>query len=153
MSQYFEQALVAKLQSITTLTTIVGKNSSGQPAMFKAINPQTYDFGANGPALTYSVPTKSKGQVIAGGDSTANARIQLDIWAYTQSAVKQSLKAIYDSINGVPGVWGDGSCVIMAVVHQNDTDADEPPKAGTDQVLYHSLSEYMVQYRLASGVG
>lgn len=152
--QFFEQALVAQLSGITALTSILGVQADGtQTAIFKTAIPMTYDFGANGPALTYMVPTKPKGQVLAGGDSTARARIQLDVWAYSVAAPKQAMAAIYDAINGVPGTWGDGSCVIMSVVHQGDTDSDESPKAGTDQWLYHSLSEYMVQYRLSLGGG
>jgi hypothetical protein len=152
--QLFEQALVAELNSISALTSILGTIRGGTtPGIFKTGYPQTYDLETSGPALTYSVPTKPKGQVLAGSNATATARVQLDIWAYSESAVKQAMAAIYSAINGPPGTWGNGTCIIMAVVHQGDTDSDEPPKAGSDQWLYHSFSEYMVQYRLTAGGG
>ncbi len=142
MSQFFEQAFDAKLNAITALTDIVGT------AIYVSSLPQTHDLGADGPAVSYFVPTKPRGHVLTGSDGTATARVQVDAWAYDEGDVKQSLEAIRKSIDGIPGIWGDGTCTIVSVVSQGDLDADEPPKSGSDQWLYHSLSEYMVMYRV-----
>ncbi len=132
----------AKLLSIADLTAIVGSS------IYTQALPQTHDLGADGPALCYSVPTKPRGHVLTGSDGTATARVQLDAWGYTESDVKLSLEAIRNSIDGIPGVWGDGSCVIVWVVSQGDIDADESPQAGSDQWLYHTITEYAVMYRV-----
>lgn len=141
--QYFEQALVAELQSIYELVEIVGN------AIYVAAVPQTWDFGRNGPALTFIVPTKDRGHVLTGSDGTATARVQIDMWGYSEAAVKTGIEAVRNGIDGTPGTWGDGTCQIISVVQQEDTDMDEPPKAGSDQVLYRTMSEYVVRYRVS----
>jgi len=154
MAQLFEQALVAELSGIAALTAILGVQADGtQPAIFKSGVPEKWQYSTSGAALTYFVPAKPKGQVLVSGDGTAAARVQFDVWSFTGSDTKEAVAAIYDAINGVPGVWGDGSCTIMSVVHQGDSDMDEPPKAGSDQWLYRTTSEYRIQYRLSAGGG
>ena len=141
-SQYFEQALDAKLNAISALTAIVGSS------MYVAALPETHDLGGDGPAFTYMVPTKPRGHVLTGSDGTATARVQFDAWGYTESSVKMMVEAVRNSIDGPPGVWGNGTCEIVTVISQGDIDADEEPKAGTDQWLYHTISEYSIMYRV-----
>lgn len=144
MSQLFEQALVARLLAIPGLMGLLGTQ-----AVVKTGYPETWDLGVKGPVLTYSVPTKPRGQVLSGSSGVAVARVQIDAWAYSVSAPKLILEAIFNGINGVPGVWGDGTCVILSCVQSDEMDLDEPPKTGSDQWLYHSFCEYMIKYRVA----
>ena len=74
--------------------------------------------------------------------------MQLDAWGYSEGSVKQIAEAVRNGIDGIPGVWGNGTCIIVSVVSQGDSDADEQPKAGTDQWLYHTICEYAVMYRV-----
>ena len=144
--QQFEQALVAKLATLGDLTAIVGTS------IFKSFVPQTHDLQRNGPALTYMLPTKVQGHSLVGSNGTAVARVQMDMWGLgdsQQGAVKFGIEAIRSEMDGPPTVWGDGSCVIMSVVQQTDGDLDEEPEAGSDQVLYHSMTEYAVKYRVS----
>ncbi len=139
--QYFEQALEAKLLSVTNLATLCSDS------IYTQALPQTHDLRVDGPALSYSVPTKPYGHVLTGSDRTATARVQFDAWSYSYGTAKQMLEAVRDSIDGPPGIWGDGSCEIVWVVQQDDIDASERPQAGSDQWLYHLISEYSVMYR------
>ena len=141
-AQYFEQALQAKLNAITALTDIVGDS------IYTQALPQTHDCGRDGSAVSYSIPTKPRGHVLTGSDGTATATVQLDAWSYEYGTSKQILESIRNSIDGPPGVWGDGSCTIVWVVQQDDIDASESPKSGTDQWLYHLITEYRVMYRV-----
>jgi hypothetical protein len=77
--------------------------------------------------------------------------VQFDVWGFSQSSVKTAIEAIREDIDGsgLGQTWGDGSVIIMSCIQQDDTDADEPPKAGSDQWLYHSLTEYSIKYRLS----
>jgi hypothetical protein len=152
VSQLFEQALRAELLSIPELTALLGTIGSGTtPAIFKTAVPQTYDYYFNGPALTYTIPTKPMGHVLTGSDGTAVARVQLDAWGYTESAIKMIIEAIRNGIDGsgLPEVWGNGTVIIMSCIQQDDIDSDEEPKAGSDQWLYHTISEYNVKYRVS----
>jgi hypothetical protein len=144
MSQLFEQALEAQLMAIPELMALLGTQ-----AIVKTGIPQTWDLGVKGPVLTYMIVSKPRGQVLGGASGVAVARVQLDAWAYTVAAPKLILEAIFNGLNGVPGVWGDGSCVILSVVQADESDLDEPPKAGSDQWTYHSFCEYMIKYRVA----
>ncbi len=145
VTQLFEEALLARLLAITEITDIVGT------AIYVGAIPQTYDLGAAGPALTYSVPTKPRGHDLGGSDGTAVARIQLDAWSYSQSTVRTLIDAIDNGIGGKPveTSWGNGTCRIVSVVHQNELDADEPPSVGSDRPVFHTLAEYQVRYRVS----
>ncbi len=128
--------------ALPEVTAIIGTS------LYKSFLPETHDLGARGPALTYSVPTKPRGHVLTGSDGTATARVQLDAWAYSAGTAKILIEAIANGIDGIPGVWGNGTCVIMSVVQQDETDSDEPPIAGTDQPTFHTMAEYSVKYRV-----
>jgi hypothetical protein len=146
--QYFEQALDAKLNAIPELVAIVGS------AIYVGAIPQTHDLTTNGPALTYFVPTKPRGHVLTGSDGTATARVQFDAWCIDTASgpgvgtTKKIVETIRNAIDGIPGVWGNGGCVIVSVVSQGDSDADEEPKTGTDEWLRHVIAEYSVKYRV-----
>jgi hypothetical protein len=148
MSQTIDQAVLAKLNSITELTALLGTISgTSTPAIFKSFVPQTYSFANQGAALTYSLPTDTPGHVLAGSDGTSLAQIQLDAWGFTEGTVKQILEAIRNALDGAPiNPWGDGTCRISRVIKGISADMDEPPKAGSDQVLYRSFSEYTIGY-------
>jgi len=141
--QLFEQALAAKLASIPELTAIVGS------AIYTQGLPQTHNLSANGPALSYTIPTKPRNHVLTGPDGTATARVQLDAWALADyGAAKTIVEVIWNAIDGPPGVWGNGTCTIVNVTHQDDIDASERPQAGSDKWLNHVIQEYSVMYRV-----
>ncbi len=141
-NQFFEQALEAKLLSISALAAFCSDS------IYTQALPQTHDLRKDGPAITYSVPTKPRGHVLAGSDGTATARVQIDMWSYSYGISKQMAEVIWNALDGVPQTWGNGTCQIFGIVQQDDIDASEPPKAGTDQWLYHQIQEYSVKYRV-----
>ncbi len=141
-AQFFEQALLAKILSITPVTALIGS------AAYKTSIPQTHDLGADGPALTYTISTKTYGHVLTGSDGTSVARVKLTAVAYGYGTVKQIVEAAWSAVDIVPTVWGDGSCEIIGVVQQDDSDDSSPPKAGSDQWVYRVNSEYDVKYRV-----
>jgi hypothetical protein len=141
-AQFFEQALVAKLLSISEVLAIIGNS------IYKTGLPQTHDLGANGPALTYEIPSKPYGHVLTGGDGTAVARVKLGAWSYSYGTSKMLVEALWNGIDGIPGQWGNGSCQIMSVVQQDDTDEPIAPKTKSDQWVYRVNQEYAVKYRV-----
>lgn len=141
MPQTFKACVLAKLKSISALTPLISTS------VFVGGLPQTFDLGA-GSAITFTVPTDPKGHVLTGSDGTSAARVQFDAWSYTESKSDAILEAIRNAIDGPPGVWGDGSLTIRSVVHQDDIDQFEVPKAGTSQWTYHRISEYMISYQV-----
>ncbi len=141
--QFFEQALEAKLLSIPELAAFLGTS------IYTQALPETHDLGHDGPALSYVVATKPRGHVLTGSDGTATARVQLDYWSYSYGTAKQALEATWNALDGLPQTWGDGTCQIFGIVQQDDIDASEQPRAGTDQWLYHLIQEYSVKYRVA----
>ena len=102
--------------------------------------------GRAGPLLGDCVHLR--GQVLAGSDGTSAARVSLRAWSDQLADVDGITSALFNGINGVPGVWGNGSCVILSVTQQDESDENEPPKAGTDQWQYSIVSEYLVRYRV-----
>ncbi len=143
VGQYFEQALVARLRAIPEITAIVGL------AIFKTGIPQTWDFGTQGPALTYVIPEKPMGHVLTGSDGTATATVDLGAWSYNYGTSKRLIEAIANGIDGIPGIWGDGPVIILSVVQHVESDELEPPKAGSDQWVYHVSALYSVKYRVS----
>jgi hypothetical protein len=141
----FREALVAKLNSITALADIVGTS------IYPDVIPQTHDLGAQGPALTYTVVTMPRGQVMGGLDGTANARVQLSAWSYGKGISASIQLAIVGVLNEVPvaNPWGDGTCVIKSVTHQDESDQTEKAKDGSDKWIYQIISEWQINSYLA----
>jgi hypothetical protein len=147
MGQTFRQTLVSKLQSISGLTALVGG------AIYVDTIPQTHDLGAQGPALTYTIPTMPRGQVLFGLDGTAMARVQLSAWSYTKAVSDAITLAILPVLNAVPiqNPWGDGSIIIRSVTHADETDITEKAPGGSDRYIYQIASEYNISYFIGYG--
>jgi len=139
--QFFEQALLSKLQSLAALSTLA-------TGIFKTSVPQTHDLGAIGPALTYEIPNKPFGHVLTGSDGTATATAKISAWSYNYGISKQIAEAVWTGIDGVPAVWGNGTCEIISVVQQDDDDEPIQPRAGTDQWIYRVNQVYQIMYRV-----
>lgn len=149
--QFYEQALVARLNAIPEIVSMLGTIKGGTtPAIFKSYVPQTYDYD-DGPALTYSIPSKPFGHVLTGSDGTAVAMTDLDVWSYDYGDSKMLVEAIFNGFDGTPveDSWGNGTCQIVAVTQQNESDEPIAPKAGTDQWIYRISVEYRVMYRVS----
>jgi len=144
MSQYFEQALAAKLNAMSALVALLGTGG-----IFSQGFPQTWQLDANGPALAYTVPDKPMGHVLVGSDGTALANVTFNVRSYNYGISKQIVEAIANELDGIPGVWGDGTCIITSVVQQNETDEFIPPGGGSDKWIYHIDAEYAVRYRVS----
>lgn len=140
-AQSFRVALIAKLESITELTAIVGS------AIYPGQLPETHDLGTAGPALTYRVPSNPRGHVLTGSDGTAKARVTFDAWAYDLSDADAITSALWNDLDGVPNTWGNGTCDVIACTQQDESDEHLPPKAGSDEWVYHITSQYDVKYR------
>lgn len=133
---------MAELLSIAALTAIV-------TAIYKTGIPSMHDLGTNGPALVYHIPHKPYGHNLSGSDGTATATVEIGAFAYSVSAPKLILKAIRDGINGaIQESWGNGTVEIMSCFQSADTDNDSVPRAGSDQWMYMSSTEYTIKYRI-----
>jgi hypothetical protein len=146
VSQYIEQALVAQLNAIPELATYVGSS------IYKSGIPQTHQLDADGPALVYAVD-RVCGHVLTGSDGTAIATAKMVISALGQGGygiAKLATEAMWNGIDGagLEQTWGDGSCVIMSVVQQDESDEPAQPKDGSDQWIYGVRSEYAIKYRV-----
>lgn len=143
MAQTFRQALVAQLNAIPEITAIVGSS------IYPFSVPETHDLSRNGPALTYIVDSNPRGQLLQQADGLSMARVTFRVWSYFLSQSDQVTNALFNAINGPPGAWGDGTCSIVSVTQQDESDEDIPPKTGTDQWIYAIDSEYLIKYRVA----
>ena len=151
MAQLIEQALVARIKAIPEVVALLGTaTGSTSPAIFKSGVPQTYDYGVNGPALTYSFPDKPMGHVLTGSDGTAAGTAELVVSSYSYGTSKVIIEKLFNGLDGPPveTSWGDGSCEIITVTSQGDSDIPIPPKAGTDQWIYAIMTMYRIQYRV-----
>lgn len=144
-AQTFRQALVAKVRGIPELLALVGN------AVYPDVIPQTHDLGANGPALTYTIVTYPRGQVLSGLDGTGNARVQFSAWSYQKSQSDQIALALLSALSVVPvaNPWGNGSIVIKSVTHQDESDQTEKAKDGSDRYIYQIINEYQINHYLA----
>lgn len=141
VAQTFRQALVAKLGSIPELTAIVGSS------IYPTAIPEDHDLGDDGPALVYTIVTNPRGHVLTGADGTSAAKVRFEATSYQFSAADSITLALWNAIDGEPDSWGDGSCVITSVSHQDEQDLHTPPKAGTDQWTYRIVSDYLIRHR------
>lgn len=140
-AQTFREALVAKLGSIAALTAIVGES------IYPTAIPEGHDLGDDGPALTYAIPSNPRGHVLTGSDGTSAAKVRFEATAYLFSDADRITLALWDALDGEPDSWGDGTCAIKSVSHQDEQDLHQPPRAGSDQWIYRIVSDYRVEYR------
>lgn len=142
----FRQAVYSKLNSMSTVTSIVGS------AIYPQVLPETHDLTNAGPALTYSVASDPRGHVLTGPDGTSTATVQISGWASGTNSTA-SVDAIRQALTALDGVtndstWGDGSVTIVSVVQRDESDQPEPPKAGRDEWIRQIVSEFSMQYRI-----
>lgn len=142
MAQTFRQAIAAKLAAIPEVTAIVGSS------IYPGVAPTTHDFRRDGPALTYSIPDDVHDQCLAGAVGTSQAHVTFTGYSYLYSDVDSIALAIFNAINGVPGVWGTGGTAIVSVTHQGDSDEEDPLKDSSDNWKYSIESEYLIKYRI-----
>lgn len=137
----FRETLAAKLAGIPELGTIVGT------AIFPGQLPQSWDLGADGPAVTFAIPSYPRGNALASADGTATARVQIDAWGYSLSDVDAAILAIWNDLDGPPNnPWASGGVKIMSCSHSDEHDQHEAPQAGSDQWIYHIVSEYSIRH-------
>jgi Protein of unknown function (DUF3168) len=143
--QTFRQALFSKLTSIPEVTALVGG------AIYPGAIPETHSLARDGPALTYTITSYPRGHVLTGSDGTATATVQLSAWAYQESAADAVALAVWNALDGVPiNPWGTGYLWIMSVVHKDEEDLPEPPKAGRDQSTYQIASTYEIRHQVGA---
>ena len=134
---------MARLLALSAVTGIVGS------AVYKTGIPETHDMGANGPCLTYEIPSKPYGHVLTGSDGTATATTKVSAWSYSYGTSKQLIESVWNGLDGPGAMWGNGTCQIVSITQQDDNDNPIPPKAGTDQWIYRVDQVYRVMYRVA----
>lgn len=144
MPQDFRQTLKAKLQSIAALQSIIGG------ALYADVLPQTHDLGAQGPALSYTIITYPRGQVMGGLDGTGNARVQISAWSYSKAQSVAIQEAILPVLNTVPiaNPWGDGTIFIKSCTHQDESDQTEKADDGSDRYVHQIYSEWQINHYL-----
>ena len=137
---------------ISRLRQAINYRLANSPAIVALVGPRIY-FGAlpqtanllNGPALTYHVVSRPYGHNLSGVDGTSQARVQISAWSYQEAEARQLIDAVRDRFDGFQG--SIGLVVVTASVIENEVDLRQPPKAGTDQWLYHVASDYRVNHR------
>src|SRR5215831_17500935 len=109
MTLTFRETLIAKLQSITDLTDLVGTN------IFPGAIPETHDFTSMGPALTYRISSYPPGKVLAGPDGTAAPRVQFDAWSFEFHEADAVTQAISSAIFRPPeNPWATDGVEILS---------------------------------------
>jgi hypothetical protein len=134
------QAVYSRLASSPAIAALIGARIH-----FGAL-PQSIDL-ADGPALTYMVPSRSYGHVLCGSDGTSSARVQITAHSYRQAASDQLIQAVRDSFQGFVGTIG--GLVITACIFDNEVDLPSPPFAGTDQWTYSVAADYQINHRVS----
>jgi hypothetical protein len=134
------QAVYNRLLASTAITDLVGAR-----IYFGAL-PQSLSLD-DGPALSYTVVTRTYGHVLQGADGTSQGRVQISSYAYTEQLADRIAQAVRDCWDGFRGFIG--GLEVTACVLDNETDLSSPPAASTDQWLYMIASDYQVNHRVS----
>ena len=134
------EAIQARLLASPAITTLVGSR-----IYFGAL-PQTASL-LTGPALTFSIISRPYGLNLGGADGTSSGHIQFSAWSLYQKTSDQLAQAVRDRFCGFAG--SIGGLEITACIPEDEVDLPEPPRAGTDQWLYHIAVNYRMNHRVS----
>jgi hypothetical protein len=124
-----EQALAARLEAAAT-------------AASSRIYPLSLAEGSALPALSHFRVSTLRDYTHGGASGLARARMQVDCWAATYSAVKGLSAQVRASLSGFSGVLGGaGGAVTGFIFEVGEQDLPEP-EAG----IYHAVIDFNIGY-------
>ena len=128
-----EQDLLAKLQSITDLTAIVGTN------IFSVVLPASMNVRAQ-PWMTHQTVSRTQLYTLSGGSYCVRKRVVLNIWSANYTDVVTAQKAIWSALSGYQGTFPSGT-QIQLVEMTNASDSYE-----STALMYRSQIQLLITY-------
>jgi hypothetical protein len=143
ISTQLRQAVYARLSAKQAITDLVGSR-----IYFGAL-PQSIKLD-DGPALSYTVSTRTYGHTLRGGDGTSQGTVQISSYALEEKMADRIAYAVRDCWDGFRGFIGE--LEVTACVLENETDSPTPPLVSTDQWIYTIASDYQINHRRPAAV-
>jgi hypothetical protein len=136
-----ETMVVKILQADTTVTAQVAAGN-----IWKGHLPQEFDWSA--PAITVQRISEQTNTSLDGLGTTAQARVQIDVWSLSQNTAEDAADAVRDVFASI--YWSTtqpAGCTIVAVWLDNRQTLNERYDDG-DQWAVHVVIDFLVDYKI-----
>lgn len=106
------------------------------------------------PCLSYAIVSNNSAHTLAGGAGFAERRLQIDVYAISETSRDEVVEAVRDQLQGFPpagtsGTIGNGT-VVTSIVYKNSRDVYEPDQLGGDVGHYRSIMDFWIRFQEAA---
>jgi hypothetical protein len=103
------------------------------------------------PTITYFVVSNNSAHHLQGGAGFAERRLQIDVYAETETSRDAVVEAVRNQLQGFPpagtsGTIGAGT-VVTSIVYKNSRDLYEPDQLGGDVGHYRNAADYWIRFQ------
>jgi hypothetical protein len=130
------QSIVAWLQSLANLTTIIG------PRVYFEAPSQASMY----PCLAVQITKREYGHNHSGPDGTSRATAQITALAYSEATAIAAVEVVRNNVDGFRGL--QSGIAILRCFLGDEADGVTPPVDGSDQWIYQVALEYEIAHRV-----
>jgi hypothetical protein len=132
----FREAIIARLNSIAALTTLVGTRIYwDDPSQLSVY-----------PCLVVQVANRDYGHNLDGADGVSVATVSIEAISQFESISVACIEAVRNSLDGFRGP--QSGVGIMSCYLEDEVDATTPPLAGHKEWIYHVVTEWKIKHRV-----
>lgn len=104
------------------------------------------DSGATVPYITIAQISTDHEHHMGGASGLAQARMQIDVWADSETNRNTVSEALRDAFDGYSGTMGDDSVNVRSVFLAEEAETYEPPTDGSQQGVYRNRMDFTIWY-------
>jgi acid phosphatase class B len=103
------------------------------------------------PSITYAIVSNDSAHTLAGGAGYAARRLQIDVYAKTETSRDAVVEAIRNQLQGFPpagtsGTIGAGT-VVTSITYKNGRDLYEPDQTSGDVGYYRHSMDFWIRFQ------
>ena len=106
------------------------------------------------PSITYSLVSNNSAHHLQGGAGYAERRLQIDVFAVSETSRDAVVEAIRNQLQGFPAAGTSGTIgagtVVTSIVYMGSRDLYEPDQVGADTGYFWNSTDYWIRFQEAA---
>jgi len=103
------------------------------------------------PCITYAIVSNDSAHTLAGGAGFAARRLQIDVYAKTETSRDAVVEAVRNQLQGFPAAGTSGTIgagtVVTSITYKNSRDVYEPDQVGGDVGYYRNIMDFWIRFQ------
>lgn len=103
------------------------------------------------PCITYAVVSNDSAHHLQGGAGYAAKRLQIDVYAKTETSRDAVVEAVRNQLQGFPAAGTSGTIgagtVVTSITYKNSRDVYEPDQVGGDVGYYRNIMDFWIRFQ------